>query len=75
MRPPSSLTGNHNLVSVPQCGRGQVSRHPLRLRDARRTGAQLQAHPGGHSLHAQHLQLPVRRPEVQPHLPELATHQ
>lgn len=70
-----SLTDSHTPVSVPQRGRGQVSGHTVRLCDVRWTGAQLQAHPGGHGVHAQHLQLPVRRPEVQPHLPELATHQ
>lgn len=47
------------FVSNPQCRCGEVSRHTLRLCDTRWTGAQLQAHPGGHSLHSQHLQLPI----------------
>lgn len=63
------------LVCDLQRGRGEVSRHTLRLRDARRTGAELQTHPGGDGVHAQHLQLPLRCAEVQPDLPELATHQ
>lgn len=66
---------SYRFCSNLQCGRGQVSGHTVRLRDSQRAGAQLQAHPGGDSVHSQHLQLPVWRPEMQPDLPELAPHQ
>lgn len=57
---------------VPQCGRREVTSHPLHLRQLIRLDQELPAHAGGAGLQPGDVRLPLRQAELQSDLPQLA---